>query len=270
MDKNIDFFINKASWLRRQVLEKLILTQGKGHIGSTYSCVELLIALYYSGILNIDANNPKWEDRDRLIIGKGHVCYAVYCILADLGFFDKQLLKEYGMNGGFFGVQMNINTPGIEYNTGSLGNAIGIGSGIALSAKLNNKKFKTFVLVGDGECQEGSIWESLIFASQNKLNNLVGIIDRNHLGVTDFIQDNACSKLEQRVTDCGWSCITIDGHSFQSIFDAFTHIDNNDKPFMIIADTIKGKGISFMENNKKWHNAALSPEEIIIAMKETI
>lgn len=265
---NIEFLKEKAKWIRRNTLEKVILTKGKGHVGSVYSCTELLIALYYGGILRFDPKNPKWKDRDRFILGKGHVCFALYSILSDLGFFDKSLLEEYGKEGGKLSVQCNISTPGIEYNTGSLGNAIGIASGIALSAKINNESYKTIALVGDGECQEGSIWESLIFASQNKLNNLLVIVDRNRLGVTDYIDDDdLIGKLENRVSSCGWTCLVINGHSFEEIFNAFK-ISEQITPYMIIADTIKGKGVSFMENDKKWHNSSLTEEEIKIAREE--
>ena len=255
----------KSKWLRKQVLEKVISTKGKGHIGSTYSCVELLVALYYGRLLNFNSKSPRCEDRDRLIIGKGHVCYAVYEILADLGFFDVSLLNEYGEEGGFFGVQMNINTPGVEYNTGSLGNAIGIGSGIALSAKLDNKNFKTIVMVGDGECQEDSIWESLVFAGNNKLNNLTVIVDKNRLGVTSEVTD--VGNLQDRAISCGWDSHVIDGHSFSDIFDVFRY-SYKELPNFVIANTVKGKGISFMENNKKWHNSPISEEEAIIARQE--
>lgn len=266
MRMNEEFLNDKAKWLRRAVLEKVIETKGKGHIGSTYSCIELLVALYYGDVLNIDPGSPRWMNRDRLIIGKGHVCYAVYEILVDFGFFDESLLKEYCVDGGFFGVQMNINTPGVEYNTGSLGNAVGIGTGIALSAKLDNKDFKTYVLIGDGECQEGSVWESMMFAGNNKLNNLTVIVDRNRFGVTDEVHD--AGDLQKRAIACGWWCSVINGHSYEEICESFNTIYGNTSPKMIIADTIKGKGISFMENNKKWHNSALNAEEILIAREE--
>ena len=258
----------KAKWVRREVLKKVIET-GKGHIGSTFSCTELLVALHYGELLRFKATNPKWEDRDRFVLGKGHVCYALYNILVDLGFFDASLLEEYGVSGGRLSVQCNIDTPGIEYNTGSLGNAIGIASGMALAAKMNNKKYKTYALIGDGECQEGSVWESLNFASQHKLNNLICIIDRNRLGVTDFVEDN----LEEKILACGWHCVTIDGHSFESIFRTFNSWEQElhcpaDRPFAIIADTIKGKGVSFMENEAKWHSSGLTDEEAKLAIKE--
>ena len=171
---------DKAKWIRRQVLET-VAAAGKGHIGGTFSCTDILVALYYGKILRVNPKNPKWIERDRFVIGKGHACLALYYIWADMGFFDKSRLKEYGKNGGGLSGQLNIDTPGVEYSTGSLGHALGVGAGMALAAKMDNMKYKTFVLVGDGECAEGSIWESIFFASQQRLNNLIGIIDRNRL-----------------------------------------------------------------------------------------
>jgi transketolase len=259
---------NKANWIRKEVLEAVART-GKGHLGGTFSCTDILTALYYGGILRFDAKNPKWPNRDRLIIGKGHACLALYNILVDLGFFDKSRLEEYGSNGSSLGGQLNIDTPGVEYNTGSLGHALGVGAGMALSAKMDNKNYKTFVLIGDGECDEGSIWESIMFISQKKLNNLIGIIDRNRLSVTDIIEeDDGSGRLEDKLTACGWKCLVINGHSFEEIINAMSNLENLEKPLMIIADTIKGKGVSFMENGIKWHHSVPTKEELEIARKE--
>ena len=215
----------KAKYIRKQVLET-VAAAGKGHIGGTFSCTDILVALYYGKILKVDPKNPKWTERDRFVIGKGHACLALYHIWVDMGFFDKSRLKEYGKNGGGLSGQLNIDTPGVEYSTGSLGHALGIGAGMALAAKMNNMKYKTFVLVGDGECAEGSIWESIFFASQHRLNNLIGIIDRNRLMVTDIIEDDDGSgRLDEKIKACGWKCVTINGHSFSEILNAFDKID---------------------------------------------
>jgi len=266
-DKNIKLR-KKARWVRKSVLNT-VATAGEGHIGGTFSCVELLVALYYGNILKFDPKNPKWENRDRFVIGKGHACLALYHIWADLGFFDKDRIKEYGKNGGNLSGQLNLDTPGVEYNTGSLGHAIGIGAGMALAAKMDNLDYKTFALIGDGECAEGSIWESIAFASENKLNNLIGIIDRNRLMVTDVIkEDESLGRLDEKIKSYGWKCITIDGHSFDEILGAFKNLDDLDRPLMIIANTVKGKGISFMENGIKWHHSIPSKEEYKLARKE--
>lgn len=268
MKENFGELKKKANWIRRQVLETIVAT-GKGHIGGTFSCIDILVALYYGDILRFDSKNPKWDERDRLIIGKGHACLALYNILIDLGFFSISRLKEYGKDGSSLGGQLNIDTPGVEYNTGSLGNALGIGAGIALAAKMDNKNYRTFALVGDGECAEGSIWESIMFASQQRLNNLIGIIDHNRLSVTDVIKDDDGSgKLDDKLRACGWKCLVIDGHSFEEILTAFSNFDKLKQPLMIIANTVKGKGVSFMENGLKWHHSIPTKEELDLARKE--
>src|SRR4030042_3095526 len=149
----------KARWLRKEVLE-LVVRAGKGHLGGTFSCADILVALYYGGVMKFNSQNPKCQERDRLIIGKGHVCLAMYNILADLGFLGIDRLRECGRDGSSLGGQLNIDTPGVEYNTGSLGHALGIGAGMALAAKMDGKNYRAFALLGDGECAEGSIWES--------------------------------------------------------------------------------------------------------------
>lgn len=257
-----------ANMIRLQVLETVFNT-GKGHIGGTYSCTDILTALYYGKILRVDPKNPKWNERDRLILGKGHACLALYSILVDLGFFDISRLQEYGNNGSSLGGQLNIDTPGVEYNTGSLGNAIGIGIGMALAAKLDNKNYRVFAIIGDGECGEGCIWESVMFASRYRLNNLIGIVDRNRLSVTDIIEeDDGSGRLDDKFKACGWECIKINGHSFEDIFSAFNKIDSLDRPLMLIADTVKGKGVSFMEDGVKWHHSIPTKDEFEKAKKE--
>ena len=268
METNIWQLKEKAMWVRREVLE-IVAETGKGHIGGTFSCIDLLVALYFGKIMRIDPNNPLWDERDRLILGKGHACLALYNILVDLGFFDISRLKEFGKDGSSLGGQLNIDTPGVEYSTGSLGHALGIGAGMALAARMDNKKFKVFAIVGDGECDEGSIWESLMFAGDHRLTNLIGIIDRNRLSVTDVIvHDPGSGRLDEKIKACGWKCIQIDGHSFEEILSAFTALDKLEQPLMVIANTVKGKGVSFMENSVKWHQSGLTSEEFEIAKRE--
>ena len=258
----------KANMIRRKVLEKVYKT-GKGHIGGTFSCTDILTALYYGGILRVDPQNPKWDERDRLIVGKGHACLALYNILVDLGFFAISRLEEYGKDGSSLGGQLNIDTPGVEYNTGSLGHALGIGAGMALAAKLDKKNYRAFAIVGDGECAEGSIWESVMFASQHRLNNLIGIVDRNRLSVTDVIEeDDGSGRLDDKMRACGWKCIIIDGHSFKEIMAAFSDLDKLEQPLMVIANTVKGKGVSFMEDGLKWHHSVPTRDEFERAKKE--
>lgn len=264
MDVNIQ---KKAAQLRIKVLTA-IYKSGSGHVGGAFSVIEILVALYYGGILRIKPKNPKFANRDRFIC-KGQASFALYTILVDLGFFDISLLKQYGKNGSCLGAELNIDTPGVEYNTGSLGNGLGIGAGMALAAKMDKRNYRVFVLMGDGECDEGSIWEAATFASQHQLNNLIGIVDRNRLSVTQFIEDDGFSgSLYDKFKACGWQCATINGHSFAEIFRVLNDLENIKRPLMIIANTIKGKGVSFMENAIKWHHSVPTKEEFELAMKE--
>ena len=258
----------KARWVRRLVLESTASTR-KGHIGGTYSCTDILVSMYYAGILQVDPKEPKWADRDRLLIGKGHACLALYAIFMDLGFISEECFAGYGKDGGTLGGQLDIGIPGVEYNTGSLGHVLGIAAGMALAAKLDSKNYRAYALMGDAEIYEGSVWEALIFAGQHQLDKLVGIIDRNRLSVTEILEDDSLFRqLRTKVTAFGWDCYEIDGHSFTQILDVFDAVKRAQRPSMIIANTVKGKGVSFMENGVKWHHSIPSDAELAIARKE--
>jgi transketolase len=263
-----DNLVEKSSWVRMKVLES-VEKANKGHLGGTFSCTDLLVALYYGGIINVDSKNFNHDSRDRFLLGKGHACLALFVILVDKGIMPKSMLDEYGKNSTIIGGQLDTRIPGSELNTGSLGHAIGIASGISLAANLNNKQYKSFAMVGDGECEEGSIWESAMLASKLKLKNIVAIVDRNRMGVTDVIEkDDGSGTLENKFQACGWKSITVDGHDFNSIMPAFLDLKNQEKPVVIIADTVKGKGVSFMESGIKWHHAVPTKEEFALARKE--
>jgi len=262
---NVEELKSKAASNRLKVLDTVIRTK-KGHIGGTYSCIDILTVLYYC-VMKYNIDNPDDAARDRLIIGKGHACLGVYNILADLGFISEELLQEYGEDGAFLGAQLDMKIPGVETNTGSLGHAIGIGAGLAIASKMDNLNYKTYVLVGDGECDEGSIWESAMFAAQNKIKNLFIIVDRNRQSVTDFIsEEDEVASLEQKFGGCGLRTITVNGHNVQDLLRIFT--EEYDEPIVVIADTIKGKGVSFMEAGIKWHHSIPSKEQYDIAVHE--
>lgn len=262
---NLQLLKKKASSNRLSVLDTVIQT-GKGHIGGTYSCIDILTVLYYC-VMKYDVKNPDDPNRDRLIIGKGHACLGVYNILADLGFIDKDLVKEYGQDGSYLGAQLDMKIPGVETNTGSLGHAIGIGAGLAIAAQMDKLSYKTYVLVGDGECDEGSIWESAMFTAQNEVKNLFVIVDRNRQSVTDFIsEEDEVASLEQKFEGCGLKTITVDGHNISDLLDVFGK--EYDEPVVVIADTIKGKGVSFMEAGIKWHHSVPTEEQYQLAVKE--
>lgn len=260
----------KANWVRQRVLE-MITTAGKGHIGGAFSCADILVALYYGDILRFKATEPKYEDRDRFILSKGHSAAALYVILSDLGYFSPDELNHFQKENCILGAHPNLKIPGIEADTGSLGHGLGIGAGLALNAKLSNKNSLTFVLLGDGECCEGSVWEAAMFASRQKLNNLVAIIDKNGLCSTDFLKNCVeMEPLEQKWRTFGWDAITIDGHSFEELISVFSQarFRKSERPLMIVANTIKGKGVSFMEGKPEWHHSVPNKEQFEIAKKE--
>lgn len=250
----------KAKWVRLQVLG-MAQKSGKAHIGGTYSATDLLVALYYGRVLKFKVDDHTWENRDRFILSKGHACSALYAIFLDLGIISEKLYDSYGENGGLGG-QLEVNIPGVDFNTGSIGHSVGVAAGMAQAAKMNSQKFRAITLVGDSEFYEGSIWESVIFASEHKLNNLIVIIDRNRLMVTDVIDDEGLYKdFVSKINFFGWDYFEIDGHNFEKIIDTFKKIRSAKKPVLILANTVKGRGVSFMENNVEWHNRALTREE---------
>ncbi|MTV49687.1 transketolase [Heliobacillus mobilis] len=260
----------KANWVRNQVLE-MTASAKKGHIGGAFSAIDVLVALYYGGFLRFNPSEPAWEDRDRFILSKGHSTLALYVILADLGFTSWDAFKTYGQNGSFLGAHPDHAIPGIEVDSGSLGNGLGMGAGMALAAKMDQKPVRTVVLLGDGECYEGAIWEAVMFAGHHGLNNLIAIVDRNGQCVTDYTED--CNRLEPFTAKweaCGWEVLSIDGHSFAEIGQALDHGRNRStqRPLLINAKTIKGKGVSFMEGALEWHHSVPNGEKLVRARRE--
>ena len=254
---------NKALWLRQE-LWKMVMRKGKGHIPSAFSCVEILIALYYGGFAKVFPGEPKHPDRDRIIVSKGHAAIAQYPILADYGFFDKSELTEYTEPGGLLGMYADFRIPGIEGISGSLGHGVGIGAGYALAAKSDQSFHKSFVIVGDGECYEGSIWESAMFAAHHNLKNLIVIVDCNELCILGKTEELlSLGDLKSKWVSFGWEVACVNGHSFEELLRAFSKVDSKSKkPLVIIANTIKGSGISFMEGKAEWHNKIPGPVEL--------
>lgn len=263
----------RAYHIRHDML-KMCVKAGTGHVTSSSSCIELLTTLYHGGIMRHDPEKPEWSDRDRLILSKGQASPALYTILSDCGYFPKKDLDKFAQAGGKFGVHLQKSVPGVEITCGSLGHGFGIAAGIALAAKMNRNLFLTFAMLGDGECYEGSIWETAMFASHNRLNNLVAIVDRNHLCVTDFTENLiALEPMEDKWRSFGWDVRRINGHSFDEILDSLGDIRNrcSSNPLVIIADTVKGKGINFMSNVPLWHGiapGAKDAEEAYISLSE--
>lgn len=270
MKKNISKLERKARWVRNKVLE-MCVNAGAGHIAPAFSCLEILVSLYHGGILRVDPHNLAWEDRDRFILSKGHGCAALCVVLADLGFFSVSELNTYTRLGSRLGGLSDPAVPGVEASTGSLGHGLAIGAGIALAAKMDKKDYQTVVLLGDGECQEGSIWESAMFSSHHQLNNLVAIIDRNGLQALDFTEKVfALEPLSEKWKVFGWDVEIVNGHSFESMLPILSSLRSrkSEKPLAIIAHTIKGKGVSFMENNSIWHYRVPTGDELQQARRE--
>jgi len=255
--------------IRKKIL-KMIFTSQASHIGSALSCVDILTVLYFK-ILAIDPKNPWLENRDRFILSKGHAVAALYATLAERGFFNKKLLKSYCANGSNLPGHASRNcVAGVEVSTGSLGHGLAIANGIALAGKRDKKNYRVFVLLSDGECDEGSTWEAILFAGHHKLDNLVAIVDYNKWQA--FGRTNEVLNLEpftKKWKDFGWSAKEINGHNFQEIFKSLGKIPfQKNKPSVLIAHTIKAKGLSFMENKLESHYRSPSEEEYKKAIKE--
>ena len=271
IDKKVSALVDTALRIRREMAEICIATGG--HIASSFSCVEILLALYHGGVLQVRANQPDWSERDRFILSKGHGELVLYVVLADLGFFPRDWLDHHYRKGDCrLGGHPDRSIPGVDMTTGALGHGLGVAAGLALAAQLDKSAHKHFVLLGDAECAEGSVWEAGMFAAQHGLGNLIGIIDRNRLGASDFTENFiGLGALVDKWRAFGWECAVCDGHDIlaltQQLQSARTRC--SDRPYMLIAETVKGKGVSFMENDPMWHVKRLADEaEIVIARRE--
>jgi transketolase len=267
------FDIKISKLLSKKIrIHALQMTQlGKSsHIGSNLSIADILAVLYGS-ILHYDSNNPNLKNRDRFILSKGHAGAALYATLAECGFMPLEKLKTHCQNGSdLSGHISHKGIQGVELSTGSLGHGLSVACGMALAAKINKEKHKVFVLLSDGECDEGSNWEAVLFAAHHKLDNLTVIIDRNRLQSIYSTEDTlALEPFGDKWKSFGWDVVQINGHNHNELFQSFSNDKNlNTKPLCVIANTIKGKGVSFMENNTLWHYRSPQEEEYRLAMKE--
>lgn len=259
-----------ANQLRIDIV-KMIGAAGSGHPGGSLSEVELLTALYFR-VLRHDPKNPEWKDRDRFVLSKGHGCPALYAIYAAAGYIDPALLPTLRKLGSpLQGHPDKRMLPILEASTGSLGQGISVGVGMALAAKLDKSDYHVFVMTGDGEIQEGQNWEAAMFAPFHKLNNLTVIIDNNQQQLDDWTEKIlSLQPLDDKFRAFGWEVIEIDGHDFDQVVPALERARANkgERPTLIIAHTVKGRGVSFMEHNIKWHGVAPKPEEVAAAVKE--
>jgi transketolase len=240
----------------------------KGHPGPALSIVEIIVCLYFK-TLNIDPKKPKWSCRDRFILSKGHACPALYAALSLRGFFNKKHLYSLRHIGSLLQGHPDMRkTPGVDVTTGSLGHGLSIGVGVALSAKMDSLSYKTYVLLGDGEMQEGLVWEAAMAAGHYKLDNLVAIIDRNRWQSCGSVKSTInIEPLSDKLTSFNWKVLEINGHNIKEILTSLSTAHNG-KPLAIIANTIKGKGVSFMEEDNSWHQRPITKEEYIKAISE--
>ena len=266
---NIKSLEERAKIIRRYVI-KMLAKAGSGHPGGSLSAVDLLVVLFYNKMRH-NPQQPKWQDRDRFILSKGHGCPALYAILADMGYFSVDKLETLRQFGSILqGHPCMKTTPGIEISSGSLGQGLSVGLGIALAAKLDKKDYRTYVMLGDGEIEEGQIWEAAMAASHYKAENLCAILDQNELQIDGFIHDVMSSHpIPAKWRSFGWHVIEINGHNYKAIIDAYNEAEKTKgRPTIIVAKTVKGKGVSFMENQVDWHGKAPTKEEAEKALTE--
>ena len=258
-----------AATIRCDIIE-MICTAQAGHPGGSLSAADIVTALYFR-LMRLDPKNPDWPDRDRFILSKGHACPVWYAALAERGFFDKSHLGTLRrLNSILQGHPDMLKTPGIDMTAGSLGHGLSAGLGMALSGKLQRKDYHVWVVIGDGESQEGSIWEAAMAAAKWKVDNLTAILDRNHLQNDDCVDDlMPIEPVADKWRAFGWNLLEIDGHQMDAIVEALEAAKSHKgSPTMIIAYTVKGKGVSFMENVCEWHGKAPGEEEADKALNE--
>jgi len=257
-----------ATQVRLGALEGIYSAQS-GHPGGSLSIADIITYLFFEK-MNIDPKDPKKQDRDRFVLSKGHTCPALYAALALRGYFDPAMLKTFRNKASILQGHPDMkHIPGVDMSSGSLGQGISAACGIALSGKLSNESYKVYTALGDGEIEEGQVWEAAMFAAHYKLNNLVAFIDFNGLQIDgDITKVMNPTPIDKKFEAFGWNVIVINGHCFEDIEKACAAADNSDKPTAIIAKTVKGKGVSYMENNASWHGNAPKEEEYNKAVSE--
>ena len=258
----------KSEELRLDVIN-LIHSGKTGHTGGDLSVLNLLTVLYYR-VLNVKADDPKMADRDRFVLSKGHCAEALYCVLHDKGFIQKEELEAYGKDFAHLGGHPDVTIPGVEINTGALGHGLSAGVGMALSAKMSGKEYKTYVVMGDGEQAEGSIYEAAMAANKYHLDNLVAFIDRNGLQISGSTEDvMPLESIRARWEAFGWDVKETNGDDIDHLVKTIEAIDfKNGRPHLIIMKTTKGYGVSYMENVAKWHHGVPNEEQYAIAVQE--
>lgn len=260
----------KAAQARLKALQ-IALTAGKGHVPPAFSWTDIAVSLFYGSVLSLRPEDPQWEGRDRFILSKGHGCLALYAIMADLGFFPESELDDFAGDGSLLPGHPDILIPGVDAISGSLGHGLGVGAGLAMGSRLNNDSWRVFVVLGDGECHEGSVWEAAMLAGHHKLTNLIAIVDRNMLGATDFTENIVqVDPLADRFESFGWQSVAVDGHDHQEIIATLDqHLSSTqERPLAVIANTVKGKGVDFMEASPNWHHQLPKGDDINTALSQ--
>jgi transketolase len=269
-EKEIIRLQKKAVDIRKKIIELTVIAGG-GHLGGALSMTDIVVALYYH-FMKYDPKNPRWPERDRFILSKGHGALCLCPVLADVGFYPEELMNNFNGLDSPFGMHPDMNKiPGIEMSTGSLGHGLSVSVGAAIAGKLDHGNWRIFCLLGDGELNEGMVWEAAMAASHFKLGNLVAIVDRNKFsldGPTEEVM--SLEPLAEKWKAFGWNVMEIDGHNMREILQALHSLPSpgSEKPTCIIAHTIKGKGVSFMENRAEWHYGGLDENKAAEVIRE--
>ena len=269
-DKKIKKIEAMAKRMRKKVLDMALAAgASSSHFGGGLSIVDITATLY-GAIMKLDPKNPKWENRDRFILSKGHGVLGYYTALSEIGYISEKDLKTFEKDGTYlFGHPVMNRSKGIEFSNGSLGMGLSLGIGVALAGKRKNIDYKVYVLMGDGECNEGSVWEAAMAGPHYKLDNLVAILDKNNLQQTGTNSEiMSVGDLVSKWKSFGWQVFEIDGHNVSEIYETFFSVKNQNGPVAIVANTVKGKGFSFAENNNAWHHAPLSSSQYEAALEE--
>jgi transketolase len=269
-DQILDEIERRALFVREETV-RLISIAKTGHYASAFSCAEIFATLYY-GVLQLRRGDPEWVHRDRFLMGKGHAAVGLYPILADLDFFPRDVLDEYTRLGNALGDHPDMRrVPGIDFSSGSLGHALSAGLGMALAGRLQDKDFRIFVLLGDGEHHEGQVWEAALGAAHHEVGNLIAIVDRNGYSLDGAVDDViGIEPLAQKWESFGWDAFEVDGHDPSELLPLLTRLrqEGRSRPAVVIANTVKGKGISYMEAEFGWHLGWLAAEDERLALAE--
>ncbi|SPE34959.1 putative transketolase N-terminal section [Candidatus Sulfopaludibacter sp. SbA6] len=269
MPKSLEELQAIALRVRREIIE-MIGAAKSGHPGGSLSAVEILVELYFDK-MRIDPHNPKWPDRDRFILSKGHAAPVLYAVMAEAGYTPIGQLNTLRQLGSIYQGHPDVRfMPSLEASTGSLGEGLSLAIGMGLAARLDGRGYRTYVMLGDGEIQEGQIWEAAMAGAFHKVDNIVAIVDYNRIQLDGFVKDiMEVAPLAEKWRAFGWHTLEIDGHNLPAIQEAFREAEaSKGKPTCIVAHTIKGKGVSFMENNPKFHGTAPTPDEVKLALQE--